>query len=122
MHSRIIELSKDPILKHERMCESSVPDWFYHSIADYTDADTDRDHDIKWFLDAVARVVDVAEDGLSGTISYDTPYAVVQHENRHFRHQRGRKAKYLEDPINDKGVQREALAVLADAMGEDLGG
>ena len=51
-------------------------------------------------------VVDVAEDGLSGTI----------------RHQRGRKAKYLEDPINDKGVQREALAVLADAMGEDLGG
>ena len=24
MHSRIIELSKDPILKHERMCESSV--------------------------------------------------------------------------------------------------
>ena len=67
-------------------------------------------------------VVDVAEDGLSGTISYDTPYAVVQHENRYFRHQRGRKAKYLEDPINDKGVQREALAVLADAMGEDLGG
>ena len=35
MHSRIIELSKDPILKHERMCESSVSDWFYHSIADY---------------------------------------------------------------------------------------
>lgn len=67
-------------------------------------------------------VVDVAEDGLSGTISYDTPYAVVQHENRHFRHQRGRKAKYLEDPLNDKGVQLEALAVLAGAMGEDLGG
>ena len=67
MHSRIIELSKDPILKNERMCESSVPDWFYHSIADYTDADTDRDHDIKWFLDAVARVVDVAEDGKSFT-------------------------------------------------------
>ena len=67
MHSRIIELSKDPILKNERMCESSVPDWFYHSIADYTDADTDRDHDIKCFLDAVARVVDVAEDGKSFT-------------------------------------------------------
>ena len=67
MHRRIIELSKDPILKNERMCESSVPDWFYHSIADYTDADTDRDHDIKWFLDAVARVVDVAEDGKSFT-------------------------------------------------------
>lgn len=67
MHSRIIELSNEPILKHERMCERSVPDWFYHSIADYTDADTDRDHDIKWFLESVARVVDVAEDGESFT-------------------------------------------------------
>ena len=67
MHSRIIELSNEPILKHERMCESLVPEWFYHSIADYTDADTDRDHDIKWFLESVARVVDVAEDGESFT-------------------------------------------------------
>ena len=67
MHSRIIELGNAPILPDDRMGEGSVPDWFYHSIADYTDADTDRDHDIKWFLDAVARVVDVAEDGKSFT-------------------------------------------------------
>ena len=67
MHSRIIELGNAPILPDDRMGECSVPDWFYHSIADYTDADTDRDHDIKWFLDAVARVVDVAEDGKSFT-------------------------------------------------------
>ena len=65
MHSRIIELGDEPILKHERMCESSVPEWFYHSIADYTDAETDREHDIKWFLEIVGGVVDVADDGES---------------------------------------------------------
>lgn len=67
MHSRIIELSNEPILKQERMCETSVPEWFYHSVADYTNADTDRDYDIKWFLESVAYVVDVAEDGESFT-------------------------------------------------------
>lgn len=51
--------------------------------------------------------VDVNSDGSEGTVSYDTPYAVVQHEATWFQHQRGRKAKYLEDPLNDSGVQRE---------------
>lgn len=53
--------------------------------------------------------VDVAADGSSGTVSYDTPYAVIQHESMGFNHQRGRKAKYLEDPCNDAGVQQEML-------------
>ena len=48
MHSRIIELSKEPVLKQERISEASIPEWFYNTIADYTDANTDRDHDIKW--------------------------------------------------------------------------
>ena len=58
--------------------------------------------------------VDVNEDGSEGTVSYDTPYAVVQHENTHFNHQRGRKAKYLEDPVFDSGVQ-SAMAELAQS-------
>lgn len=32
-------------------------------------------------------------------ISYDTPYAVVQHEDESLRHDAGRKAKFLEDPM-----------------------
>ena len=56
--------------------------------------------------------VDVNDDGSEGTVSYDTPYAVVQHENMRYHHQRGRKAKYLEDPAFDKSVQRE-MAELA---------
>lgn len=30
---------------------------------------------------------------------YDTPYALVQHEDRTLRHQRGKSAKYLERPL-----------------------
>ncbi|OPX89981.1 MAG: hypothetical protein A4E53_01196 [Pelotomaculum sp. PtaB.Bin104] len=33
-------------------------------------------------------------------VSYGTPYAVMQHEDLTFRHDEGRKAKYLEDPFN----------------------
>lgn len=48
----------------------------------------------------------------SVTISYDTPYAIRWHEeNANF--QRGRKRKYLEDPINDKDTQQRALEALA---------
>lgn len=67
MHSRIIELGNAPILPDDRMGECSVPEWFYHSIADYTDTETDRDEDLKWFLEIVAHIVDVAEDGESFT-------------------------------------------------------
>lgn len=67
MHSRIIELSNKPILKDERICESSIPDWFYYSIADYTDAETDRDYDIECFLEIISSIVDVAENGESFT-------------------------------------------------------
>lgn len=49
--------------------------------------------------------VDVNDDGSQGAVSYDTPYAVRWHEeNANF--QRGRKRKYLEDPLNDSGVQK----------------
>ena len=33
-------------------------------------------------------------------ISFNTPYAVKQHEDLTLRHSAGRKAKYLEDPFN----------------------
>lgn len=65
--------------------------------------------------------VDVNEDGSQGTVSYDTPYAVLQHENTHFSHQRGRKAKYLEDPVNDGGVQSEMASLAAQGMGSEMG-
>lgn len=44
--------------------------------------------------------VDVNEGDLSATVSYDTPYAVRWHEED-ANFQRGRKKKYLEDPLNN---------------------
>lgn len=64
--------------------------------------------------------VDVADDGSSGTVSYDTPYAVRQHEELSYQHQRGRKAKYLEDPANDSGVQKEMQQLIKRAFEERM--
>jgi hypothetical protein len=41
-------------------------------------------------------------DGLRGAITYDTPYAVRQHEELEYRHDNGRQAKYLESAVNDE--------------------
>jgi len=66
--------------------------------------------------------VDVNADGSQGTVSYDTPYAVIQHEKTSFNHQRGRKAKYLEDPVNDGGVQSAMAQLARDGMASEMGG
>lgn len=64
--------------------------------------------------------VDVASDGKSGTVSYDTPYAVRQHEEMGYQHQRGRKAKYLEDPVNDKAVLNEMQQLMKKAYEAEM--
>lgn len=64
--------------------------------------------------------VSIAEDGQSGAVSYDTPYAIVQHENTWYNHQRGRKGKYLEDPANDKTVQAEMRELIRRAYKERM--
>ncbi|NUK22070.1 hypothetical protein [Streptomyces lunaelactis] len=52
-------------------------------------------------------------DGLEGSISYDTVYAVIQHERMDFNHPLpGRKAKYLEDPMtSERAVVLRMMAV-----------
>lgn len=45
-------------------------------------------------------VASVDESELRGAVSYDTPYAAKQHEELDYQHDAGRKAKYLEDPLN----------------------
>lgn len=45
----------------------------------------------------------VVDDGeLVGAVSYDTPYAIRQHEDLTLRHDEGRKAKFLEDPADEE--------------------
>lgn len=53
-------------------------------------------------------------NGTTFAVSYDTPYAVIQHEALDFQHDAGRKAKYLESTFNSK--HDKALQVIADTV------
>ncbi|SJN34160.1 hypothetical protein [Mycetocola reblochoni] len=47
---------------------------------------------------------------LEATVSYDTPYAVIQHERLDFHHSEG-QAKYLEGPLEEnRGTLQELIA------------
>ncbi|GAA0969743.1 hypothetical protein GCM10009555_017430 [Acrocarpospora macrocephala] len=48
-------------------------------------------------------------DGLHGAVSFDTPYAVRQHEEMDWQHDDGRKSKYLEDPLASEDATMRAL-------------
>ncbi len=47
-------------------------------------------------------VVSVDEDAITAAISFDTPYAVRQHEELTYQHDSGRTAKYLERPLHEE--------------------
>jgi len=46
-------------------------------------------------------------------VSFSTPYARRQHEELDYRHPRGGKAKYLEDPFNRLKVKVQRMAANA---------
>ena len=54
--------------------------------------------------------VTMSADGKTGYVSYDTPYAIRQHEELDFRHAEGRIAKYLELPFQQN--QEKALQII----------
>ncbi len=51
---------------------------------------------------------------ISGTVSYNKPYAARQHEELGYQHKEGRQAKYLETPL--KEFVREFAKNIADAV------
>lgn len=60
----------------------------------------------------------VDEGALDAMVSYDTPYAVPQHERLDYRHAPGREAKYLENALNSE--RQQALALVAAEMRRSL--
>ena len=52
----------------------------------------------------------VTADGTTAAVSYDTPYAVRQHEDLNLRHDDGRTAKYLERPLHEQADTVAAIA------------
>ncbi len=57
-----------------------------------------RDSGHAWDTDSVGWVG--GERGQQAAVSYDTVYAVKQHEELGYRHSAGKTAKYLEVPLN----------------------
>lgn len=56
-------------------------------------------------------VASVDEPGLKAAVSFDTPYAVRQHEELTWKHDPGRTAKYLEGPmVTEKDTILELVA------------
>lgn len=66
-------------------------------------------------------IVSVDESALRAAVSYDTPYAVRQHEELTYQHDAGRQAKYLETPANDGGVKAKVDALIAREVKQELG-
>ncbi|MFG2059667.1 hypothetical protein ACGFI9_37215 [Micromonospora sp. NPDC048930] len=65
---------------------------------------------------------EVTSDRATGVVavSFDRSYAVKQHEDLTLRHDEGRQAKYLEEPMS---TERDTmLALIAKAAGKPLGG
>lgn len=58
--------------------------------------------------------VTVEHDRVSVEVSFSTPYAARQHEETSWKHPKGGKAKYLEDPL--KEMSARYLAALAAAI------
>lgn len=56
----------------------------------------------------------------AAAVSYDRPYAVRQHEELTWQHNAGKKAKYLEDPMNEE--RDTMLAIIAQAARKPFGG
>lgn len=57
---------------------------------------------------------------LAAAVAFDRPYAVRQHEELTWRHDQGRTAKYLEDPMNEE--QETLLELIAGPSQDALGG
>lgn len=61
-----------------------------------------------------SQVGHVGGSGMQAAVTYDTPYAVKQHEDLTAQHPRNRTAKYLETPANaskDKGSRIVAAEI-----------
>lgn len=63
-------------------------------------------------------VASLDEKQLIAAVSYDTPYAIRQHEATHYRHAPGRRAKWLELTLHERyvAVRRHIANAIRQAM------
>ena len=79
MHSRIYQISKNPIDKCDYIEESHYYDhWFIGSVADYVSEYTDRNDDIQWLKDCYEK------RGISFGIDNNGEYFVIEDKTQYF--------------------------------------
>lgn len=61
----------------------------------------------------------VADDELRAAVSYDAPHAVRQHEDLSYKHDSGRRAKYLESAMADESGT--VGQIIAEAIRRKMG-
>jgi hypothetical protein len=59
----------------------------------------------------------VEVSGNEGQVSYDTPYAVQQHEDPHFRHDPGRRDHWLERTVEEMRDELSKIVQMAMKRG-----
>src|SRR5699024_11195444 len=79
MHSRIYQISKEPIVKDDYVSEDLFYDEIFNHVADYVTEETNREDDINWLV---------------GSLS-DVPYTFNQDEESMVFHE-GFKEGYIE--------------------------
>lgn len=93
------------------MKERPLPDFAAHALAAVTDG-------AEYLLETANRTAPIEEGTLIGsgtvtvdkarlkaTVSYDTPYAIRQHEDTRLRHTNGRRSKWLEHTAREEATR-----------------
>lgn len=79
MHSRIFQVSTEPIDKADYITESDYYDhWFTHSIADYVNGNCYRDEDLKWLEDCYD------EKGIKFGVDDNGEYLIIESKKAYF--------------------------------------
>lgn len=103
MHSRIFQISKNPIKKEDYIKESNYWDhWFLNEVADYVSDDCDAYDDVKWLQDCVKGIIFGGDE--NGT------YLVVVSREEYFRRS-FEKFKITLDKVKDCTIEEFSTGI-----------
>lgn len=120
MHSRIFQVSMEPIDKDDYIEESDYYDhWFTNSVADYVSDSKYRDEDLKWIEDCYDT------RGIKFGVDNNGEYLIVEDKRKYFENSFNKFMKAL-DKIKDCTIDDFATGVdgmwkLKDSYEEKFG-
>lgn len=99
MHSRIFQVSKEPIDKEDYIDESNYiyDHWFTNSVADYVSNSCYRDEDLKWFEDCYE------EKGIKFGVDDNGEYLIIESKVKYFE-KSFKRFKELLEKINSYDI------------------